>query len=223
MLVAEPRVVAREICRIVERSIPTRSQVRGLSQQLLTRHSVCRLKPVVSSEEVVEAYYRCVITAGLASRYTLAPISIPCCINSSHRAVSRVCVSPARHAHAAVEDHKWRNGWRLIQGRNPEVNVRVAGRPSPKRADLYVVASGQVVSLEFKYVDPRGIRDINGCAAQVRRHAECHSQAILVLYSGGNKPVPDRMVQQIVLLTAARNVRVANLAGPEIPITRGAA
>jgi hypothetical protein len=69
MLDAEARLVAGEISHIVERSIPTRMQVQGLCRQLLRRHAVCRLKSVVSSEEVVEAYYRCLITGGLASRY----------------------------------------------------------------------------------------------------------------------------------------------------------
>ena len=43
-----------------------------------------------------------------------------------------------------------------------------------------MVTGGQVVSLEFKYVGLGGLRDIPGCAAQVRRHAECHAEAIVV-------------------------------------------
>ena len=72
-------------------------------------------------------------------------------------------------------------------------------------------------------VGPGGLRDVRGCAAQLRRHAECHAEAILILYSGTNKPVPDLVVQQLVSLTGSANVRVANLAGPEIAVARGAA
>lgn len=103
------------------------------------------------------------------------------------------------------------------------MNVRVVGRSSPKHADLYVVAGRHVVSLEFKYVGPGGLRDIQGCAAQMRRHAECHAEAILVLYSGTNRPVAAQVVQRLVSLIGARNVRVANLAGPEIAAVRVAA
>ena len=130
---------------------------------------------------------------------------------------------PGQHNHSTVEDGEWREGWALIQRRNPEVNVRVAGRGSPKRADLYVVAGRHVVSVEFKYVGPGGLRDIQGCAAQMRRYAECHAVTILVLYSGTNTPVAAQVVQQLVSLIGARNVRVASLAGPEISAVRGAA
>ena len=124
---AEPTLTAREICRIVERSIPTRLQIQGLSRQLLRRHSVCRLKAVVSAEEVVEGYYRCLITDTLTSRHALTQAAIPSCINSSHRAVRRVCVVSGQHNHSAVEDGDWREGWTFIQRRNPEVNVQVPG------------------------------------------------------------------------------------------------
>jgi hypothetical protein len=220
---AEPSLLARDICRTVAGSIPTQTQVQELSRQLLGRHSVCRLEPVVSSEEIVEGYYRCLITDALVNSHKISPAAIPRCVNSSHRAVRRVCVASGRHSHSTVGDNEWRKGWALIQEWNPEVNVRVAGRPSPKRADLYVVTGRRVVSLEFKYVGVGGLRDMQGCAAQVRRHAECHAQAILILYSGTGRPMPNQVVQQLVSLTGARNVRVANLAGPEMPVGRGAA
>ena len=220
---AEPKLAAGEICRSVERTIPTRWQVQVVSRQLISRHSVCRLKPVVSSEEILEGYYRCVITETLANRHTLSQAAIPRCINSSHRAVRRVWLVSGQHTHSDVEEREWREGWALIQRRNPEVNVRVAGRRTPKRADLYVVTRKGVISLEFKYIGLGGLRDIQACAAQVRRHAECHAEAILVLYSGNNSPMPDRVVQELVSLTGAQNVRVANLAGPEIAVARNAA
>ena len=147
---AEPRLVVREICRTAERSIPTRTQLQSLRRQLLRRHSVCRLRPVVSSEEITEGYYRCLITDALVNRHKLSRAAIPHIVNSSHCAVRRVCVVSEQHSHSAVEDGEWREGWGAIQRRNPEVNVLLAGRRSPKRADLYVVASRRVVSVEFK-------------------------------------------------------------------------
>jgi len=178
---------------------------------------------VVSSEETLEGYYRCVIAEDLAKRYILSQAAIPYCVNSSHRAVRRVCHLTGRHSHADIEDAGWREGWTLIQRRRPEVNVQVAGRRSPKRADLYVVTGEGVVSVEFKYIGPTGLRDIEACAAQVRRHAESHAEAILVLYSGSGRPVSDTVVRQLGLVIGADNARVANLAGPEIPVARGTA
>lgn len=113
---AKPTLAAREICQIVERSIPSRVQVHGLSRQLLRRHSVCRFKLVVSAEEVVEGYYRCLITDTFTSRRALTQSAIPSCINSSHRAVRRVCDVSGQHNHSAIEDGVWREGWTLIQG-----------------------------------------------------------------------------------------------------------
>lgn len=212
---AEPGLVARAICSRVDRNSPTRMQVQSLCRQLLKRHSVCRLKPIVSSEEILEGYYRCLITDALVNRHKLRQTAIPFCVNSSHRAVRGVCVG-GQHSHSAITDDEWRSGWVAIQKQSPEVNVRVAGRRSPKRADLYVIAGKQVVSVEFKYVGPRGLRDIQGCAAQVRRHAECHAEAILILYSGANRPVTGYGVEKLDALIGLPNAHVAHLAGPEI-------
>lgn len=103
---AEPKAVAGGILRVIERNGPDRGQVRDLCRRLLQRHSSLRLRPVVSSEEVVEAYYRCVITESLVKRYGLSEAAIPDCINSSHRAVRRVCAAPG-HSHVRIDDCRW--------------------------------------------------------------------------------------------------------------------
>jgi hypothetical protein len=174
----------------------------------------------VSAEEVVEAYYRCVVTGYLAERYSIENAALPHCINASHKAVRRVCVVPG-HSHTQVEDRAWEEGWALMQRRNPEVNVTNA-RKRARRADLYVVADGQVVSVEFKYVSATGLRDWRACAAQLERHAAEHAEAILVLYSGGHDAVPREVIDQLRqrLRASARIVRVA---GPAVPMARGAA
>jgi hypothetical protein len=213
---AGPETVAADVHQVVERSVPDRARLQELGRQLLRRHVLLGLQRVVSSEEIVEAHFRCVITDRLMGRFALSALAIPSCINSSHRAVRRVCGTPT-HSHAVIEDDEWRRGWLAMQQRTPEVNI-YAGR-SPKRADLYIVATGGVVSVEFKYVG-RGVRDVGGCAAQFGCHAAHHAEAILVLYSGTR--VPDHIIRQLTQASGT-NVRALNVVGPEIPVVRGTA
>lgn len=215
----EPRFVAVDICRVIKRTVPDRSRLRDLAHQLLRRHDLLQLRPIVSSEETVEAYFRCVITDRLAERYGLGLAAIPSCINSSHRAVRRVCASPA-HRHASIEDDTWRRGWMAIQRGNPEVNIPVAGG-SPKRADLYIVAAGGIVSVEFKYVGVQGLRDVRNCGAQLGRHAAHHAEAILLLYSAAVVPTP--VARQLAEEAGANDVHIVNVIGPEVPVARSAA
>jgi hypothetical protein len=174
---AKPRLLATEICDAIARSMPDRTQIRKLGQSLLRRHASLGLRPVVSSEEIVDAYYRCVLTGYLAKRYILENAALPKGINSSHKAIRRVCIAP-EHSHARVADDDWRESWCLMQERNPEVNVSNAGS-SARRADLYVVANGQVVSVEFKYVGSTGLRDARAphnwadMPPNTRRHSCC--------------------------------------------------
>jgi hypothetical protein len=171
---------------------------------------------VVSSEEVVEAYFRCLITHSLARRYDVDEVVIPNCINASHRAVRRVCAAPG-HTHATIEDHAWQGGWSVMRHKNPEVDI-VVDRSSAKRADLYVAAADEVVSVEFKYVGPTGLRGLGACAAQLALHAAHHAEAISVLYS--ETPVPGHMVRQLAQQSSTGNVRILNVVGPEIPVAR---
>jgi hypothetical protein len=213
---AKPKVVAREIGDEVARSTPDGTQIRELDRSLLRRHNLLKLRPTVSSEEIVEGYYRCVLTAYFAKRYALDDGALPHCINSSHKAVRRVCIVP-EHRHARVEDDDWKEGWRLMQERNPEVNVRNPGGGA-RRADLHVVANGQIVSVEFKYVGSAGLRDVRECAAQLRRHAAQHAEAVLVLYSGSHDRVSEQVVDELRRHVASPTARVVRVCGPEIPV-----
>jgi hypothetical protein len=215
---ARSRAVAAGISEVVELSIADRTRLRDLTQQLLRRHVLLGLRSVVSSEEIVEAYFRCAITGTLTGQYDLSTAAIPNCINSSHRAVRCVCAWPA-HCHGNIEDKDWRRGWLAMQRNHPEVNVRVPGH-GPKRADLYLIARDGVVSIEFKYVGVAGVRDVAACAAQLGRHAEHHAEAILVLYS--DTPVPQQTVHQLTQKTGRVNVRILNPTGPKIDVARGA-
>jgi hypothetical protein len=110
-----------------------------------------------------------------------------------------------------------------MQKQHPELNVLVAGRRSARRADLYVIASKQVVSIEFKYVTAAGLRDVGGCAAQLGRHAGQHARALLVLYCGTAVIVPDRTVSALVQSAGRPNARVVMVNGPEIAVATGTA
>jgi hypothetical protein len=110
-ITALPEAVPVEIGTVLLGESPTQLQVQQLRSDLLSRHLSLRgLKPTVSSEEIVEAYHRCVLTDRLARAHALAPAAVPQCINSSHRAVRRVCVTPG-HNHASIEDRAWANDW----------------------------------------------------------------------------------------------------------------
>src|SRR5205807_1102018 len=135
-----------------------------------------KLQPVVSAEEVVESFFRCLIADHLTRRFSLEVSALPGCMNASHRAARGVCVVRKRHRHLSVPDVDWAAAWLGMQSAYPAVNVRVPGR-SPKRADLYVVAKRQIVSLEFKYVGGTGLRGVESCIAQMRRHADNHARA----------------------------------------------
>lgn len=217
---ASPQVTATEISVAIPQEGPTHAQLQQLGSSLLSRHlSLPGLKPVVSSEEIVEAYYRCVLTERLTKRYALAATAVANCINSSHRAVRRVCVSSG-HSHASIEDRCWQTGW--DQMRQSGVGIREASRRSARHADLYVVANKQIVSVEFKYLNSKGLQDVAGCAAQFNLHARHYAEAVLVLYSGAGAGVL-QVERELRELVEADNTRIISVAGPEIAIMRHAA
>lgn len=195
----------------------------GLQRQLLSRHAELRLKPKISAEEVAEGFVRCVLLHHLQRRFALSIEAIPNCINSSHKAVRRVCAARDRHSHDGISDEAWSVAWSELQRQCPEVNVRVPGRRSAKRADLYIVARNKVVSLEFKYVGPDGLGDATACAAQVRRHAANHALAFLVLYCGAGCDVGDDALARMHRLVVDDDVRVVSVHGPAISVVGAAA
>jgi len=182
----------------------------------MARHFSLRLRPVVSAEEVVEAFFRCGLTNYLTGRFNLAAEALPACINSSHRAVRRVCCSPRHHQHLAPTESSWETGWRNMQAQYPDVNIRDGGRRSARRADLYLVAAQRLVSLEFKYVGGAGLRGMSACLAQMQRHAEHHDNALFVVYCGGDA---DYDVEK-VKAGLSDNATLVVARGPRIKIAR---
>lgn len=217
----DPEILGAGIGRVLASTAPRADDMRRLQNQLLVRHSDLRLKQVISSEEVVESFFRCSLVHHLQKRYAVAIESLPRCINSSHRAVRRVCTEPTAHHHQAIRDDAWAAGWRRLQER-PGVNIVVPNHPSPRRADLYVVARNKVVSFEFKYIGAAGLRDAASCAAQVRLHAANHALAFLLLYCATSIDVRDQAVAR-VQRDVPGNVRILAVHGPAIAVVRVAA
>lgn len=219
----EPDVLGAEIIRVLADAAPSADDIRLLQDQLLARHSLlAHLKPVVSSEEVVEGFFRCFIVDYIQRRYELGTGSLATCINSSHRAVQGVCTLPGTHSHNSVTDDAWQDGWRRLRKRHSAVDIKVPGHHSPRRADLYIVTRENVVSLEFKYIGPNGLRDPASCAAQIRLHADNHRLALLLLYCGASIELANDAVARLESSIPA-NARVFGVHGPEIPVARRAA
>ena len=98
----KPEVLAVGIRELLTSTKPTASDIRELRRQLLSRHADLHLKPTVSSEEVVESFFRCCLVQHLQQRFELHNDSIPGCINSSHRATRRVCAARNGHRHQDI-------------------------------------------------------------------------------------------------------------------------
>jgi hypothetical protein len=88
-----------------------------------------------------------------------------------------------------------------------DIYVRDQRRKSLRRADLYFVALGQIVSVEFKYVGLHGLRDAKAVAGQMRRFVENHAATLLVIYSGSKDGSEVRGV-----------ARLRDRLGPAVPV-----
>lgn len=211
--------VADEAVSVICAVRPSAADILYLQRQLLVRHAELGLEAVVSAEEVVEGLVRCQLADYLTRRFNISVDALPHCLNASHKAVRRVCVSPWQHHHLAVLEADWAHGWLQMQARFPKVNVRVLGRRASKRADLYIVAKRQIVSLEFKYVGASGLRGVDACVAQMRRHAENHERALFVVYAAAGVAVDVTRVKSGLL----PNSLLVLTGGPPIKPVRGAA
>ena len=214
----EPNALGAEVAGVLASTAPRESHIRLLQDQLLARHDLLRLKPVVSSEEVVEGFFRCLIVDYLQQRYELRVESLPTHINSSHQAVRGACALPDGHRHNNITDDAWAEGWRQLQKR-PGVNILVPPHRSPRRADLHIVARNKIVSLEFKYIGSKGLRDAASCAAQIRLHANNHALALLVLYCGASMELMNDAVARLQRDLPA-NAKVLSVHGPEIRVVK---
>jgi hypothetical protein len=178
---ATPAALVTRITRALQRTPPSAADLAAVRRQLM------RYQAVPTAETVIESYYRCVVSDYLQRQFELALDALPDCVNSSHRAARLVCVAQRGHQHHTVTPPAWEAGWRrLRRHRGVDMYVRTADRArSLRRADLYVILTdGQVVSFEFKYVGPAGIRNPRACASQMGPYIKRHAATRLIIYSG---------------------------------------
>jgi hypothetical protein len=172
--------VLSEIERELKSAPPSADAVAAIQRQL------AEFGAAASAETVIESYYGCRLTERLRRRFEIPLAALPVTINTSHRAVRRVCVMPGEHLHDEVRKDAWVDGWRrLRQHTGVDMYVRTERRDrSLRHADLYLIASGQIISLEYKYVGPKGLKNLEACAGQMRPYRNAHAATRLVIYSG---------------------------------------
>jgi hypothetical protein len=192
---ASPAVALAEIERELRNAPPPSADaVAAIKRQL------AEFGAAAAAETVIESYYGCLVTEHLRRRFDIVPDTLPLIINSSHRAVRRVCVMPGDHLHCRVLKDSWASGWRTFrqQHRGVDMYVQTAlGDRSLRHADLYVIAAGQIVSLEYKYVGPKGLTSPERCAAQMRPYLDAHAVARLIIYSGTPSTTPVRGMDKL--------------------------
>ena len=163
---ASPLEALTEIERALKSAPPPSADAVAAIQRQLAGFGAA-----AAAETVIESYYGCLVTEHLRRRFDIAPDTLPLTINSSHRAVRRVCVMPGEHLHGKVLKESWASGWRTLREQHTGVDMyaQTAHRErSLRHADLYVIAAGQIISLDTKDVGPKGLRSPEGCAAQMR-------------------------------------------------------
>lgn len=179
----QPAVLAAEIAGVIQAATPSEQDIMEVQRQVLCRHAELRLGKKAAPEEVIEGFYRCLVIDHVQRRFKVDRGEIPSCINSSHTATRGVCIARSRHNHHHITDAEWRTAWLRFQKQHHEVNIRVSEKQSLRRADLYLVAQGGIVSVEFKYLGSHGSLDVEGCAVQMRRYVENHAATLLVIYA----------------------------------------
>ncbi len=184
-----PRTLAREIAQFLGSCVASTREVRNAIDEAGRRQAM--LKRGAPSEEcVVESLLRCLLTHDLQTRYGLPAANVPQWVNASHVAARGVCVSRRLHEHV-IEDEVWDRSWIEFQAAHAEVNIHVPGRTSPARADLFLMASGGIVSVEFKYLRPGSLPNVNSCVEQMARYLRHHAASVFVAYAAA--PEADRL------------------------------
>ena len=206
----EPGSLAADISARIEAVMPRRQDIEKIRGQLLG------LEAQATPELIVESFYRCVLTDWLQRKYAIGVDRLPDAVNSSHRAARLVCNARSVHPHSSISPAAWESAWQRLR---PTADIYVpntGGGRSLKRADLYVVTAGQVVSIEFKYVERHGLRDPKGIAEQMQRFVKYHAATILVIYSGSHNRSDVPGVAQ-VRRGLPQCVPIVVISGPAIP------
>ena len=169
----------------------------NVQRQMSCRHAELRLGEKVSPEEVVEGFFRCILVNHIQRRFKLEPSEIPNCINSSHSATRVICTAESEHNHQYIPDTEWKKAWRRFRDLHPEVDVKIPGKQSYRRADLYFAVQGGIVSLEFKYLGSDGSLNVSECAKQMRRYTENHAATLLIIYVGRSEGAEVRGLDEL--------------------------
>jgi hypothetical protein len=178
---ASPVEALTEIERVLK-SAPSSSDAVTAIQRRLAEFGAA-----AAAETVIESYYGCLVTEHLRRRFDIDPAALPLTINTSHRAVRRVCVMPGKHLHSKVLKEHWAKDWQTLRKTKKGVDIYVQtddGKRSLRHADLYVIAAGQIISLEYKYAGPTGLSRPEECADQMGPYLAAHAATRLVVYSG---------------------------------------
>ena len=211
MTFGSPQSVADELVALMKATKPTLTDLQSIADQLRAQGAN------TSGETVVEAFYRCAISHHLRSTRNVSLDVLPRCVNSSHVAVRDVCVMAEAHDHRKVGTAAWNRGWEYLrQSHRSFVDLKIStadGRGSLRRADLYVVADGRIVSFEFKYIGPRGIRNVRACAAQMQLYLREHAVSRFVVYAAGDGGAEIAGVKQLENLLQGC---VVGLTGPAV-------
>lgn len=188
-----------EIERVLKSAALESDVVASIQRQL------AEFGAAAAAETVIESYHGCLVTEHLRRMFEIAPVALPETINTSHRAVRRVCVMPGEHLHGKVLKESWAEGWRMLC-QQPGVHMYVQTNQrerSLRHADLYVIASGQIISLEYKYVGPKGLSSPEACADQMSPYLAAHAGTRLVIYSGTPSGTPVRGLEKLRRLLPA--------------------
>jgi hypothetical protein len=211
----QPGVLAAEIARVIQSVSPSERDISEVQRQVLCRHSELGLGKKTTPEEVIEGFFRCLLTDHFQRHFKIKPLDIPNYINSSHTATRGICIAGLLHNHHHITDAEWGKSWRRFQDQHQEANIYVPGGRSPRRADLYLVARGGIVSVEFKYLGSKGSLNVDGCAAQMRRYIENHAATLLVIYDSSSNGKEVRGLDRLRSLLS-RDVHVIIIYGPAI-------
>jgi hypothetical protein len=85
---APPAQVVAGISRVLQSERPRADTLSAIQRQLVG------FGAAAAAETVIESYYGCIVTEHLQRKYEIAAGDLPICVNSSHKAVRRVCVAP---------------------------------------------------------------------------------------------------------------------------------
>ena len=121
-------------------------------------------------EYVVETLLRPVVTGWAVSALDIPSLDLPARVNSSHYHTS--------------DDPRWPFQWTEFKRLHPEVDTHDLEGHS-RRGDLFIdTGAGRLVSIDFKYLQPKRTLDVATCVRQLRVYLGKHAASVLVIYAG---------------------------------------